>query len=90
MAVSSSCLSVASGSFMKSKALSSPSIRFFNPAGHIGRPCRPKPVCPGATVCSMNSVNIPTSYRLFPFLGDVAEDAFPLGTAFPVRNHLRS
>ena len=29
MAVSSSCLSVASGSFMKSKALSSPSIRFF-------------------------------------------------------------
>ena len=26
--------------------------------------------------------------RLFPFLGDVAEDAFPLGTAFPVRDHL--
>ena len=26
--------------------------------------------------------------RLFPFLGDVTEDAFPLGTAFPVRDHL--
>ena len=89
MAVNSSCLSVASGSFMKSKARPVlPRIRFFQvQQAVLGTPCRPKRYVPGAR-CSMNSVNIPTSYASFHSLRHVAEDAFPLGTAFPVRDHL--